>query len=179
MPFIMGIYVDIFPMDEFDEDDATIAARQFRSHHFFDKYINSVCQFRFSSIFTCLLHGDIHGAGVRVLNLWRKRNPKKYLQRFLDFERTYATGASGKKCVCVTQWEGRIFQTQWFRDVIELPFETTTVTVPRDYDAYLRLLYGDYMQLPPEDKRVPHPEYFICLDHRYSIDEVREMKKRR
>ena len=69
MPFIMGIYVDIFPMDEFDEDDATIAARQFRSHH--------------------------------------------------------------------------------------------------------------YMQLPPEDKRVPHPEYFICLDHRYSIDEVREMKKRR
>ena len=116
---------------------------------------------------------------MRVLNLWRKRNPKKYLQRFLDFERTYATGASGKKCVCVTQWEGRIFQTQWFRDVIELPFETTTVTVPRDYDAYLRLLYGDYMQLPPEDKRVPHPEYFICLDHRYTIDEVREMKKRR
>ena len=52
MPFIMGIYVDIFPMDEFDEDDATIAARQFRSHHFFDKYINSVCRFRFSSIFT-------------------------------------------------------------------------------------------------------------------------------
>ena len=51
--------------------------------------------------------------------------------------------------------------------------------MPRDYDAYLRLLYGNYMQLPPEDKRVPHPEYFICLDHRYSIDEVREMKKRR
>ena len=51
--------------------------------------------------------------------------------------RTLFIGASGKKCVCVTQWEGRIFQTQWFRDVIELPFETTTVTVPPNCSASL------------------------------------------
>ena len=178
MPFLMGVYVDIFPMDEFNEDDDTIAARQYRSHYFFDKYINSVCHYSLSSLFGCLLRADIHGAGVRTLNLWRRRHPEKYLRRFLDFEKTYATGASGEKCVCVTQWEGRVFRTQWFRDVVEMPFETTTVTVPRDYDAYLRLLYGDYMQLPPEDKRVPHPEYFISLDRRYTIDEIRELKRR-
>ena len=174
MPFLMGVYVDIFPLDEFDEEDETIAARQYRSHYYFDKYINSVCNYRLSSIFKCMLHGDVHGTGVRVLNLWRRCNPKKYLQRFLDFEKTYATGATGEKCVCVTQWEGRIFRSSWFKDVMELPFESTTVTVPRNYDAYLKLLYGDYMQLPPVEKRMPHPEHFISLNRRYSIDEIRE-----
>ena len=29
------------------------------------------------------------------------------------------------------------------------------LSVPRDYDSVLREIYGDYMQLPPEEKRVP------------------------
>ncbi len=177
MPFLMGIFVDIFPMDEFNEDDGSITARQYRSHYYFDKYINSICHYSISSLFGCLLRGDIHGAGVRTLNLWRRRNPKKYLRRFLDFEKTYATGDTGEKCVCVTQWEGRVFRSEWFRNVMEMPFESTTVTVPCGYDSYLRLLYGDYMQLPPEEKRAPHPEYFISLDRRYTIDEIRELRK--
>ena len=28
--------------------------------------------------------------------------------------------------------------------------------LPCGYDAYLRMAFGDYMQLPPEDKRKPH-----------------------
>jgi len=73
----------------------------------------------------------------------------------------------------VTQWEGRIFRTEWFSDVVELPFETTTVTVPRAYDEYLTLLYGDYMQLPPPEKRISHPHFFTNLEHRLTLDEVR------
>ena len=78
----------------------------------------------------------------------------------------------------MTQWEGRIFQTQWFRDVIELPFESTTVVVPRDYDTYLTLLYGDYMTLPSEEKRISHPHYFTDLKRRYTLDQVKAIKKK-
>lgn len=176
LPLIMGVYIDIFPLDEFNEPDEAITARQYRSHFYFDKYINALSHYTLGSLFQCLLRGNIHGAGLRILNLWRKRNPQRYLQAFLDFERTYA-GGSGEKCVCVTQWEGRIFQTQWFHDVIELPFESTTVAVPRDYDAYLTLLYGDYMTLPPEEKRVSHPHYFTDLQHRYTLEQVISIKK--
>ncbi len=173
LPMVMGVYIDLFPIDEFEEPDEVITARQYRSHYFFDKYINAVSHYPLSSILTTALHLDIHALGLRVLNLWRRRNPKKYLQAFLDFEKTYV-GQKGSKCVCVTQWEGRIFQTSWFEDVIEYPFEDTTVTIPRDYDSYLKKLYGDYMQLPPEEKRVSHPHYYVNLHQRVSLEDARK-----
>lgn len=171
LPLVMGVYIDIFPLDEFDDPDDVITARQYRSHYFFDKYINALSHYPLSSWWNCIRHADVHGLGLRVLNLWRRRNPRRYLQAFLDFEKTYV-GGQGPKCVCVTQWEGRIFRSEWFSDVVELPFETTTVTVPRAYDEYLTLLYGDYMQLPPPEKRISHPHFFTDLEHRLTLDEV-------
>lgn len=43
----------------------------------------------------------------------------------------------------------------------EVQFEDITVKLPGDYDKYLTNYYGDYMQLPPEDKRVNHAAYLI------------------
>jgi len=38
-------------------------------------------------------------------------------------------------------------------EMIEVPFEDTTFKVPKGYDEYLTHAYGDYMKLPPEDER--------------------------
>lgn len=45
------------------------------------------------------------------------------------------------------------FDREWCAEVAEYPFENTTFCGPKQYDAFLTSLYGDYMQLPPEDKR--------------------------
>lgn len=171
-PKVFGVFIDIFPLDEFDEPDEVITARQYRSHHYFDKYINSVSDYPFSYFLRCLTRFDVHHMGVYTLHLFRKHFPQHYLNAFLRFEQGYV-GGKGPKCVCVPQWEGRIFRTEWFTDTIEVPFEDTTIVIPRQYDAYLRLLYGDYMQLPPEDKRVSHPHYYVNFDKRESIDVLR------
>ena len=39
----------------------------------------------------------------------------------------------------------------------KVEFHNTRVTIPSDYDAYLRPIYGDYMELPP--KEVQHPTH--------------------
>lgn len=55
-------------------------------------------------------------------------------------------------------------------------FEHLQVNVPVGYDEYLRTLYsningGDYMQLPPEDKRVKHDNeaYWLTEDEREKV----------
>ena len=177
LPFLFGVSIDIFPLDEFDEADEVITARQYRSHYYFDKYLNAVSRYSCKDMLQALCKADVHRLGVQVLSKWRSRNPRKYLQAFRQFEETYKHNGPGPKCVCVTQWEGRIFQSEWFHDVIEVPFEDTTLIIPRAYDAYLRKLYGDYMQLPPEEKRISHPHYFFDIDHRLTLEELRSRNK--
>ena len=45
------------------------------------------------------------------------------------------------------------FDKDWVAEVEEYPYEDTSFAGPKKYDEFLSCLYGDYMQLPPEDKR--------------------------
>ncbi|MDR0307802.1 MAG: LicD family protein [Chitinispirillales bacterium] len=49
-----------------------------------------------------------------------------------------------------------IYQTDWFGEGVPIEFEDITANAPQNYDRYLSRLYGDYMILPPEDKRQRH-----------------------
>ena len=52
-----------------------------------------------------------------------------------------------------------IYDKQDFLHPKKLKFEDIEVNVPNNYDKILTRLYGDYMELPPEDKRFrPAPE---------------------
>ena len=52
---------------------------------------------------------------------------------------------------------------------VYMDFEGYQMPVPVGYDEYLRAQYGDYMQLPPEDRRKPITDnlVFYDLDHSY------------
>lgn len=52
-----------------------------------------------------------------------------------------------------------IFQKNWFDKTKKVSFEQYEFRVPEEYDAVLRHIYGDYMQLPPEKDRVGHHYY--------------------
>lgn len=41
-------------------------------------------------------------------------------------------------------------------EIVDYKFENITVKGMKDYDTYLRSIYGDYMKLPLKEKRVNH-----------------------
>lgn len=57
-------------------------------------------------------------------------------------------------------WESRIALEDLY-PLIEVPFEDFSIKVPHAYDKVLREMYGDYMQLPPEEKRQNHYPYIL------------------
>ncbi len=57
-----------------------------------------------------------------------------------------------------------IFSKEYFEPAKEVQFENMLVTVPCKSAEILTCIYGDYMTLPPEEKRV-HPHQYIVKDN--------------
>lgn len=49
------------------------------------------------------------------------------------------------------------FPKEFFDEVVYLEFEGKKYPAPLMYDAYLKSQYGDYLKLPPMEKRASHP----------------------
>ena len=153
-PFLMGVYVDVFALDNFSCSDEELTAIQRMSLKKFYNFQKT------------------------LLYSWLRPLRGIMLRRFLNYQQWYS-GFDGDKTVCVTQWAGKIFKREWFEDVIDQPFGDTTVKIPRDYDGYLTCLYGDYMTLPPVEKRVSdHQHYYLDFDRALTMDEVKRQGKR-
>ena len=57
----------------------------------------------------------------------------------------------------------KVFEEQLF-----VPFETTEIPIPVDYETYLSMAFGNYMKMPPEDERNPkHKVVFLDLNTSY------------
>lgn len=60
------------------------------------------------------------------------------------------------------QWgEKEIVPAQWYGEGVELTFEGLKVKAPKEYHKWLTQVYGDYMQLPPVEKRVTHHKTLV------------------
>lgn len=55
-----------------------------------------------------------------------------------------------------------VFPYSYFDGYATVSFEDTTIRIPKKYDDYLTDDFGDYMQLPPEEKRNSEHNVFIC-----------------
>ena len=60
----------------------------------------------------------------------------------------------------VGSWkEKEIMKKEWFGEPTLAQFENTQIFIPQNPDAYLSHLYGNYMELPPQEKRQSHHHY--------------------
>ena len=52
-----------------------------------------------------------------------------------------------------------VYEKEWFKETVRIPFETIEVNAPAGYKKLLQTMYGDYMKLPPAEKRVSHHDF--------------------
>lgn len=69
-----------------------------------------------------------------------------------------------------------VFSYDSFSKTIDVKFEDTTIAVPIKYDEYLKKDFGDYMKLPPIEKRVTHKPYIFDLNKSF-IDYAEKRRK--
>lgn len=69
------------------------------------------------------------------------------------------------------EWE--VMPVEYYGKGTKLMFEGKQYNVPSNYDAVLRTIYGNYMQLPPVEKRVNKHNYvYEELSHRLTQEEL-------
>lgn len=67
----------------------------------------------------------------------------------------------------------RYFCSDLFDSLVKLPFEGKSYPAFGKYDDFLTYYFGDYMKLPPEDKRITHHPVVVDFEYEYT-----ELKRR-
>jgi lipopolysaccharide cholinephosphotransferase len=165
------LYNEIFPLDEFSCSDKELTAIQHRCDRLLRRYQKSMWHFNLKN---ALAH--FPDEAKPVVYFYRHLCPKHYLRQFQQYEQSYV-GGSGERCVCVSQWEGKIFRSEWFRQTEKSPFEDTEIIIPSQVDKYLTVLYGDYMKLPPEPERLIHERLYVNLSEGLTLKAVKQRIK--
>ncbi len=143
-PDVFGVYIDIFPLDGLKDRKQAQRCGEIR------RYMHVK-----NSVFT---------SGMTLLRKMRLAVTKTILLPFSINAlqrriKSIATECNYSKCEYVYSSYSRLaakeqFPREMFDNYRTVVFEGKEYRAPQDYDLYLHTLYGDYMKLPPEDKRV-------------------------
>ncbi|MGT2637925.1 LicD family protein [Streptococcus ratti] len=103
---------------------------------------------------------------ARVINFEKILSYEKRQQRYIktiskyDMTETYSGNYTGAYKL------REIVPSDYFDEGVELNFENIKVRAPKKYKDYLVAIYGEnYMELPPEEDRIPHQYEIISLNH--------------
>lgn len=154
-----GVFVDIFPFDKVPDGDVERSIQQSRY-----KYLNA--RIILSSNYR-LMDTEIT-TKIRKLQTNQSHKTEEYKEKRDELARTYNqddTIEMYKNLSSQYSYEKELVSEKELATVVSVPFENLTVTILSAYDAILSRMYGDYLQLPPENKQIEkHIEKVTILD---------------
>lgn len=159
-----GVALDIFPLDGYPESKI---ARKFQ------------CFWALVySLFCAQLIPQNHGglvrfAGKAALAIVRGKRARYKIWSFAEKKMSQYPIS---KCDSITElcagpgYMKNRYPKEAFKEAVFLDFENSRMPVPIGYDQYLKIAFGDYMTLPPPEKRIPHHDCVILdCEHSYEI----------
>lgn len=154
-PLSIGVNIDVFPIDIIPQDKE-------EQKRIFNNFMKQMMLFSlkqvslnkdrtfFKNVFLFFSHIFLKPLSLSTIVSRIEKNAMRYINE-----------ESPKYCG-VAVWGYGIREVNLlsnYSTALEAPFEDMVVTIPVGYDNYLRGVYGDYMQLPPEEKRVTHHDF--------------------
>lgn len=145
-----GVWLDIFPLEYCD------ASRKWSLD--LRKYLVKIISFSLRRREFNFKYSSFSRRYVPVLiimELFSKKSLKRIQERLL---RTVKQ-EKARYLVDITAGyalEKTVYPLEWFGENAKLQFGDEYYTVPCKYQEVLTLIYGNYMELPPEDKRKGH-----------------------
>ena len=158
----MGIFLDLYPLDKVSNNQSE-ARKQARDAWLWSKIlilrgipfpmvgcsewkkkmIHAVCGLAHLVLKIC-----------RVPKMWIYKKAYEAETRYNHYENTERLDF-----FCDTTPYMNLYYTKEIYPLKKLPFEDTELNFPHDIHRNLKAMYGDYMQLPPEEKRKNHYPY--------------------
>lgn len=158
-PVKMGVYVDVFPLDycgnSFDE------AASFVGECYKNQRLLNIKNLKFSAKRNFAKNIFLFFLKASLVFTRRRKIVKKMYEKAISMDNVYKKYVSSL-CMIVYK-EKAIFDSDLFDETIRLEFEGRTYMAPKNYEAILKNLYGDYMKLPPIEKQVSHHGYDLFI----------------
>lgn len=145
-----NLFIDIFPLDEVPVD-AKQREKQRKSLLKIKKLIGKKINTTSSSAIKHFVKVGIKFALFPVSFGW-------LVSKFDNIAMQYSGCRSGIICSMSSQYDynRQAMDSEIYGDGTKMKFMDSEFYAPSQVDRYLNLLYGDYMKLPPEEKRVFH-----------------------
>lgn len=148
MPYEQGIFLDVFPMDNIPDN-------------YFLRAIHNFHCFCIRKIFWSQIGKRADKNFLkRIIYTLLSKIPEKTIK---DYYSHFVKRSNKKETLNVrmlmfpSPTKDFGYPRKWYQDRSLYLFEDAQFPGATDYDAYLKHCYGDYMKLPPVEKRKVHP----------------------
>ncbi len=150
----IGVYIDIFPIDKIEGTYEDACKRVAKVQKY--KKLLTLKHLSISKKRSFLKNLVIFfGKGLNIVS-------DKYLIKKINNIISIDRDSQNTEYMCnfVGAWGGKeIMPAECFSETDRRSFENREYNILKNYDEYLKILYGDYMTVPPLDKQISHHSY--------------------
>lgn len=150
----MGLFIDVFPIDEIEIHDEKTAKKVRKTAKECQRMSAMAAWKKFwpsdnpvKSLIKRIMYQYVHSVGSRH---WQKKLTK-LIEKYKSDHANYA----------LQSWD--VMPAQWYGTGCPIEFEGRLFNAPDQPEKCLTAGYGDFMRLPPEEKRVAEHDYEVYL----------------
>ena len=146
-----GVWVDIFPYDDLPSERKTRERFIMKNYRKRSIVLSRTTDFNAKDNINFRLIKRLLYFYSKVLNM------EHFVKKYNKFGQKYNNSNSEYVGCMFSPYKLReCFNKEWFKNVRKYKFENEEFCGPLKYNEYLTQLYGDYMELPPVEKRRDH-----------------------